>query len=245
MRHADAIVANAPRACALFQSAYPAHAGKIMYLTNGYDPESFPPRPPAHRPASPVVRILHAGELYVGRDPRPLLDAIAGIPAGTVPPFRVEFLGRALYVKGADLPADARQRGVESFVLCRGQVAYQETLAEMCQADILLLMDSPGRKIGVPAKLYEYLGAGRPILATAEPDGDVAAILRESGVACRIVPCADPARIREGIVELVRGVSSGELGAAAPEQRLRFSRQALAGQLAATLDGIRHRRSAR
>ena len=38
----------------------------------------------------------------------------------------------------------------------------------MVQADVLLLLDTPGRQAGVPAKLYEYIGAGRPILALAE-----------------------------------------------------------------------------
>jgi glycosyltransferase involved in cell wall biosynthesis len=242
MRHADTIIANAPRARALFQSAYPASVTKIMYLTNGYDPESFPPLPDGRHDSS-VVRILHAGELYVGRDPRPLLDAVAGIPAGSVPPFRLEFLGRANYVKDADLDSEVRQRGVETFVRCRGQASYQETLSEMGQADVLLLMDTPGRKVGVPAKLYEYLGAGRPILATGEEDGDVAAILHSSGVPHRIVPCADPPRIRAGITELVTGVASGQLGTVTSEQRLRFSRQALAGQLAGVLDELRWRSS--
>jgi glycosyltransferase involved in cell wall biosynthesis len=236
MRRADAIVANAPRALALFQSAYPAFAGKMSYLTNGYDPESFPPTPAS--PASGgdgTVRILHAGQLYWGRDPRPLLDAVAGIPAGSVPPFRLEFLGRTAYEKGADLSAEARRRGVEPLVVCRGQVGYQETLAEMCGAGALLLMDSPGRKVGVPAKLYEYIGAGRPILALGEEDGDTAAILRDSGVAHRIAPCHDASRIRQALAELVRGVASGEIGPSAPEERVRFSRKALAGQLAETL----------
>jgi len=30
-------------------------------------------------------------------------------------------------------------------------------------SDVLLLLDNPGRRVGVPAKLYEYLGAGARI----------------------------------------------------------------------------------
>jgi hypothetical protein len=240
MRCADAILANAPGALALFRSAYPAFAGKTSCLTNGFDPESFPERPasPAGEREGPV-RILHAGELYAGRDPRPLLDAIAGIPAGSVPPFRLEFLGRTTYEKDADLPAEARLRGIESLVLCRGQVGYRQSLAEMCGADVLLLMDSPGRKVGVPAKLYEYIGAGRSILLTGEEEGDSAAILRDSGMAHRIAPCADVGRIRQALIDLVQGVASGQLRPGTAEQRQRFSRQALTGQLAETLARVR------
>jgi glycosyltransferase involved in cell wall biosynthesis len=238
MRHADAIIANTPMACELCQSAYPAATGKIVSLTNGYDPESFPPLP-VDRTSSSPVRILHAGELYSGRDPRPLLDAIASIPAGSIPPFRLEFLGRASYEKGADLEGEGRRRGVETLVRYHGQASYHQTLSAMVEADILLLMDRAGRRVGVPAKLYEYLGAGRPILAMGEDDGDLAAILSTSGVPYRIVPCDSPARIREAIVALVGGVVSGQLGTSASEQRLRFSRQELARQLAGMLDGLR------
>ena len=192
------------------------------------------------RPSRPV-RILHAGELYADRDPRPLLNAVQGVVssrAAGAPPFRLEFLGRANYEKGADLASEARRRGIEAYVLTRGQLGYQQTLAEMSQADILLLIDSPGRKVGVPAKLYEYLGAGRPILAVGEDDGDLAGILRESGAPHRIVPCGDLARIGQGMMELVDGVASGQVGSPSSEHRLRFSRETLAGKLAATFDAM-------
>jgi glycosyltransferase involved in cell wall biosynthesis len=243
MRHADAVLANAPRACSLIQAAHRAFAGKMSVLTNGFDPDAFPE---GERPSSapPLVRILHAGQLYSGRDPRPLLDAVASVGADA-PPFRLEFLGRTEYAKGADLAGEAQKRGIASRIVCRGQLGYQDSLREMCRADILLLMDSPGRRVGVPAKLYEYLGAGRPVLATGEDDGDTAAILRESGAAHRIVPCNDPARIRQGLLELVGGVASGDIGNAASAQRLRFSRSALAGRLAATLDDLVARRRRR
>src|SRR5262249_15255652 len=99
--------------------------------------------------------------------------------------------------------------------------------------------------IGVPAKLYEYLGAGRPILATGEPDGDLAAILAESGVAYRIVPPQDPEKIRAAMTELASGSVGGRFGSVSTEQRLRFSRATLAGKLARMLEEITAGRRAR
>ncbi len=233
MRRADLIIHNAPAALADLQAAYPRAAERMVSLTNGYDPENFPavsPHPP-HQP----VRLLHVGELYAGRDPRPLLDALAGIPAGTV---RLEFVGRTEEAAGGNLMGEIRQRGLEDRVLCRGQVGYRESLEEMCGADLLLLLDAPGRRIGVPAKLYEYLGAGRPILAIGSAHGDLATILRDSGVPHRLAPPGDVARQREALLELVRGVTSGELGPGPEEARRRFSREALAGQLAGMMDRL-------
>jgi len=159
-----------------------------------------------------------------------------------VPPFRFEFLGRTEYEQGADLPAEARKRGVESSILCRGQVPYREVLREMCEADALLLMDSPGRKIGVPAKLYEYLGAGRPVLATGEGDGDLAAVLAASGVPHAIAPCNDVGRIRDAVTRLVCGIAAGTLVSGPEEMRRQFTRHALAGKLAALVDRVATRK---
>ena len=97
--------------------------------------------------------------------------------------------------------------------------------------------------IGVPAKLYEYLGAGRPILATGEEGGDLAAVLSASGVPHALVQCQDPGRIGEAIKGLVSGVASGTLRPGPEEMRLQFSRRALAGKLAALLDTLRKAKS--
>jgi len=231
LRDADLVLGNAPRACEALKLAYPRAADRIECLTNGFDPESFPRDIERVRPPGPL-RVLHAGELYVGRDPRPLLDAIAAIGAETSLDFRVEFLGRVEYAAGADLARDARRRGVEHRVICRGQVGYEQILREMCDADVLLLMDTPGRRIGVPAKLFEYFGAGRPILALGEADGDLATILAQSGTPHRIVRPDSAAAIRAALIDLPRLAATTPRPSSNLDGRLRFSRRRLAGQLA-------------
>jgi hypothetical protein len=106
----------------------------------------------------------------------------------------------------------------------------------MASADILLLLDSPGRRIGVPAKLYEYLGSGRPILALAEPDGDTAWALRTSGAIHRIVAPDDCQGIERALRELVEIARAGATAAVGDGAR-RFTREHLAGVLAGILDG--------
>jgi glycosyltransferase involved in cell wall biosynthesis len=234
-RHADRVVANAPNAQQLFCDTYPRHAGKVVTLTNGFDPPAQRAPPP---PFTGRLRMLHAGEIYAGRDPLPLLDAMAELknaPAKAGLPLRFEVMG-AVHLAGADLGTEAARRGLASEVQVRGQLPYQETLHEMAQSDLLLLLDGPGRKIGVPAKLYEYFGAGRPILALAEPDGDTANILRASGILHRIAPPKNAGLIRQAIMEL-----AGELAAAPtitpdPERLRRFTRESVAGELAGIMD---------
>src|SRR5262249_37791126 len=76
---ADAVIANAPAACRFLREAYPQYLDKFVTLPNGYDREAFdalaaeaPQADPRVRP----LRVVHAGAIYVGRDPKPFLDAL-------------------------------------------------------------------------------------------------------------------------------------------------------------------------
>ena len=72
-------------------------------------------------------------------------------------------------------------------------------------ADLLVLLDSPGRRIGVPAKLYEYIATRRPILAFAAEDSDTDLVLRGSGRPHRIVPYGKTAKhLKDAILDLAK-----------------------------------------
>ena len=62
-------------------------------------------------------------------------------------------------------------RGLGSVVRVRDQVSYSQSLKIMQEADVLPSLDSPGRRVGVPAKLYEYFASGCAVLGLAETDG--------------------------------------------------------------------------
>lgn len=226
MQQADLIVANAPQACCNLQAAFPAQGRKMVAITNGFDPDFFPSSAP---PPNGSLRIVHAGEIYAGRDPRPFLDAVRNLTES--PAVRVSFLGQADGLMG-----EIQRRGLESQVEVTGQVSYGRAVREMAEAGILLLLDSPGRRQGVPAKLYEYLGTGRPIMALAEPEGDVAWVLKESGVPHRLAAPGDFAGIRQGLAELVelarQNPGTGGLRPGAGQ----FTRERVAQQLAQSLD---------
>jgi glycosyltransferase involved in cell wall biosynthesis len=252
MRGADAIVANAPLASQSMQAAYPLYQDKVITITNGYDAESFLPRPPAAT-VNRRVTLLHAGELYYGRDPRPFLDALGDLtreqPAWT-DGVQVRFVGSVTakhFEAGFDFQREVNQRGLESAVRLEGRLPYQQVLHELSTSDILLMLDTPGRRIGIPAKAYEYLGTGRPLLALSERDGDVAWLLRESGIPHRIAPPGDRGPIKQALLELVNEVRTGGLVAPDREKLAQFTRAHLTGRLAGILDAFvaEHRRPSR
>jgi glycosyltransferase involved in cell wall biosynthesis len=183
------------------------------------------------------LEITHLGEIYANRDPAPVLEAIRSLGSTRGPKglsVQVRFIGR-LQAAQKRLEEAIRTGGLEDTVELCGQIPYSASLQAMVQADVLLLLDSPGRKAGVPAKLYEYIGAGRPILALAESDGDVAWVLRESGVPHRIAPPGDPSAIERAILELLDDPEATDPAAAAVGPS-RFARENLAGELADLLD---------
>jgi glycosyltransferase involved in cell wall biosynthesis len=229
-RHADVIIANAPLAQEALEQRYPQHRARMVTIPNGFDPGSFPP--PSPRDGPQTVRILHAGEMYLGRDPRPFFDAIGDRLCERYP-LRVSFFGQASE-DAFRLDEEVRRRGLEERVRLGGQVTYQQTLQEMIDSDILLLLDTPGRRVGVPAKLYEYLGAGKPILALAEPNGDVSWALQKSGTPHRIAPPRDVGRIKQALGELLAELREGQ---AVPtrEQLAYFTREHMAQRVAECL----------
>jgi glycosyltransferase involved in cell wall biosynthesis len=242
MRDADAIVTNTPGAQSLLRQAFPEYAAKMASITNGYDPGSFVPN--AVAPFSRgTLEITHLGEIYANRDPAPLLEAIRSLGPSSRPKglsVRVRFVGR-LETAQKRLEEAIQAGGLEDTVELCGQIPYSASLRAMVQADILLLLDSPGRKAGVPAKLYEYIGAGRPILALAESDGDVAWVLRESGILHRIAPPRDPDAIRKAILELLDDPTAANLLSATVSSS-RFARDSLAAELADLLNWCVERR---
>ena len=78
---------------------------------------------------------------------------------------------------------DPKLAGLE--VEVQGYRPHDQVIAEMARADALLLTleDLPGSQRVIPAKLFEYLAARRPILALA-PQGQASAIVQacEAGV---------------------------------------------------------------
>lgn len=112
---------------------------------------------------SESIVIAHLGMLYGGkRDPTPLFQAIQAL-GDDAHRVRVEFYGPE-----QDLVRRlARSSGVEDRVRVFGDIPYAESLTVQSNSDVLLLLmwDTPEEAGVLPGKLFEYLGARRPVLA--------------------------------------------------------------------------------
>ena len=195
-----------------FAAAYPHLASRFHVIANGCDPSEFDALQRHARQADDTFVLLHAGSLYAGRTPLPLLRALAtAIGRGVVDPqrFRLRFLGTAALPSG-DLAGLCRSLGLEQVVEFLPRVEREASLRAMVDASALLLLQ-PGHTVAVPGKLYEYLAAGRPILTIA--DGETAALASQSGLGISVGP-DDEAAMIAALESLVR--NAGHEPPAAP-----------------------------
>lgn len=150
----------------------------IELVMNGYVASDFPPDPaPAIEPKDKLV-ILYTGHVYTGyRDPTPLFEAIQMLGEEGCR-VQVRFIG-----SNVDHVMDqARRYGVEDQVNCEPPISHRDALRLQMSADVLLHLqwNDPKEAGTISGKLFEYLGARRPILGIGYERGAVAAIVHQS-----------------------------------------------------------------
>jgi hypothetical protein len=124
--------------------------------------------------------LLHAGELYLSRNPHHFLRAVANlVDDGSIPRAElcVKFVGG---VSTLDNEVASALRSLTDVVDLIPRVSHAEAL-QMQQTASALVLFQAGFPLQVPRKLYEYLSLKRPILAITEPDSATARILRDLG----------------------------------------------------------------
>ncbi len=185
--HARFSVFTTPGAAREYSRRYPAAASRISVIENGFDEESFTGLDVASAARGALnpgaVTVLHSGIVYPSeRDPTHLFAAVARlVSVQRLVPGRFKLRFRAS-ANNELLEKLTRQYSVEDFVEILPPIAYRPALEEMVRADALLVLQAANCNEQIPAKIYEYLRAGRPILALTDPGGDTAWVLREAGL---------------------------------------------------------------
>lgn len=114
---------------------------------------------------------------------------------------------------------------------------YREALREMMDVDGLLVFQAANCNHQIPAKIYEYFRAKRPILALTDPLGDTAGALREMGFNA-IVPLDNEVRIQQGLRDFLQSIRERRAHVASDEAIRRHSRRARTAELALLLDEV-------
>jgi glycosyltransferase involved in cell wall biosynthesis len=235
-------VFTTPGARRMYAERYPEiPAERWAVVPNGYDEGPFHDAETlsvAAKSAGAPTVLVHSGLLYPSeRDPRAFFDALGALKRrGAITPDTLQVILRASGFDDGYRPM-LLERGIADIVRLEPPLGYRGALAELLAADGLLLFQAASCNHQIPAKLYEYLRAARPIFAMTDSQGDTARVLLDAGVD-GVVPLDSEERIAEALPRFLDAVRRGGAPVPGADVIHRHSRRARAGELAAMLDAI-------
>jgi glycosyltransferase involved in cell wall biosynthesis len=170
-------------------------------ITNGFDPDDLrDAQPPAGAVSPHKITLAHTGALGSTQTLEPLLEALARLGREDPSlPDRVELVlagaqtgaQRALYAQPQFAP----------FVRHLGFMSHEHSMGLQREADLLILVTSGLRTSEATGKLYEYLGASRPILVLGA--GSAAAEIVVGAGAGSAIPVRDADAAEQALRELL------------------------------------------
>ena len=233
---ADAVIGVSERQTEILAGHVPSARHKFVTVTNGFDPADFSAvhaeQSATDRPfvLSPVGRFDHW---------RPPEAWFAGLEefvdnlADQRDQFELRIVGHA------DTSTRARIAGTGVRHTFTGYVSHDQAVAEMRSANALLLSvpEGPNADSVIPAKLFEYFAAGRPILVVGPADGEAERLVRSC--AAGLTANFDAEAITDALARLVIAWHVGRPVRGCPVAGLApFSREHLTRKLASVLNRV-------
>ena len=233
-RQANQVICQQSIMAADYAHKYPQFASKLHVVNNGFDPDDFEGVTPFDfgRPT-----LLHIGNL-TRRNPGPLFNALRQLREHrpeAINGVQVQFVGRS----EPEYVSMVARMGLCDVVHFAGHVDHKVAVAMMKGAAGLLLL-TRGDECELPGKLFEYLGAGRPIFALAPRHGEAARVIKEAQAGV----IADPNDADDVINGLQRFLLAARVHGSIPREQSRlevFTRRRATEKLASVLEvAVKH-----
>ena len=222
-----------------FVADYPELSQKFVTITNGFDDFDcgYAANSRQHEQADVGVsrsnlEISHFGTVYGNRNPKALLQAIKELFAEKliVPgQLRLRFVGAWALENGLSetLVQELEREGI---VVREGPIPHAACLEQMARTGVLLLLQ-PGYPLQIPAKVFEYIACGRPVLVLGGEGATANLVTRYGlGTCCQ----NETTEIKSLLLRIIRG----ETKMTPPRLKTteQFSYRNLTGELAAVLE---------
>ena len=246
LSHCSRAVLTTPGAIKNHEARFPQiPASRFCLIENGYDEENFAAAE-AGLAGKKINKnkqfmLVHSGIIYPSeRDPAPFFEALSALlQQGLITAERLKVILRATAHDDYLLRLIYQYR-IEDIVSLAPPISYREALAEMLAADGLLILQASSCNNQIPAKLYEYLRARRPILALTDPAGNTAAALIYLGVDT-IAPLDSKNDIMRELLRFLALIERNEAPIASVEKTLATSRRSRTRELSELLDYVAQR----
>jgi glycosyltransferase involved in cell wall biosynthesis len=212
---------------------------KLVYLPNGFDREDYPALD-----AQPNARftVTYTGSMYGKRNPKTFLEAVEGLVAkGSVDQKKIllKFIGRF----GGEVRAMLQSSSLHDSIEVIDYLPHSKSVEALLRSDaLLLIVDEAGAGSDeiVPGKVFEYIGAQRPIIALA-PEGAIAGIMRETRSGT-VAANRDIPAIQAAFIEYYENYLYHKPNAEQDREAVkRYDRKEITRQLGALLDGLNPR----
>jgi glycosyltransferase involved in cell wall biosynthesis len=235
--HADAVVTVDEAVRDALVRAPEVRTPAVHVVPNGYDEDDFAGASCARR-CQQELRLTFVGRLARSDRYQGVLRALAVVAreGETATHLRVCIAGEI----DPAVARDFRDALPPQCVRVEGYLPVRKACRRLTESDLLLFVlpaYTDGAALRAHSKTYNYLRAGRPILAPI-PDGAAARLLARSGAATIVSP-DDTAAIARALRGALDAWAHGTLAAATDWNVVRqFERRRLAGRFAQVLDDL-------
>jgi glycosyltransferase involved in cell wall biosynthesis len=197
---------------------------KFEVITNGYDSSDFDG---LERKKAERFTITYTGTISPYYSLEGFVSAVEALPAEIRDNIFIRFVGNI----SQNITELFGQANLTSQLEYIGYVSHQRSIEYLFESSILLLLipNVQENKGILTGKFFEYLAAGKPILALGPEDGDVAAILNETGAGF-ITDYDNIMALSEKITELFENFRTGNEYNSSIEIE-KFTRKSLTGKL--------------
>lgn len=195
IKKAKKIICVSDEMCEEYRKAYKnSPTGNFTVITNGYDEDDYQSAPSSkfHK-----YTVVYTGRFMVGRtfrDPSIFFQSMKILRDRGID-IKFIHVGKAEKI----VFEKATIAGIQDSVECVGEMTYKESIAFAQRADLLLLIGC-GQKSEQTAKIFDYFGCKRPILALARLDGGIEKIVKHIPYA-RIIENSNPMFVASTIME--------------------------------------------
>jgi hypothetical protein len=212
---------------------------KLAYLPNGFDRDDYTSHAP---PQNQRFTVTYTGSMYGKRNPATFLQAVEElVREAKVDPRMIylRFIGRF----GSEVRDMLQRSAIRDSVEIVSYLPHSKSVEALLASDALLLIvdEAAGSDEIVPGKVFEYIGADRPIIALA-PEGAIGALMRETNAGI-VAANQDIVAIQAAFIECYNNFLYHNRKFEQDREAVkRYDRREITRQLAALLDtlGPRH-----